>query len=109
MKIELNATEITSIRKELKNVSFDITCDFNNYIIIIDKKNLIEFLIELPNEHPLRNKFQKSGDEMRWKEIPKFTRKEIFKMTTQELYDLNSDLQREKNKVKSELIARGDY
>ena len=46
---------------------------------------------------------------MGWKEIPKFTRKEIFKMTTQELYDLNSDLQREKNKVKSELIARGDY
>jgi len=39
----------------------------------------------------------------------KATRKELFNMTTDELYKLNGYHTEEKEKIKAELILRGDY
>ena len=37
------------------------------------------------------------------------TRKELFDMTTQQLYDLNGKVARLEERIKAELIGRGNY
>ena len=41
--------------------------------------------------------------------IPRITRKELFEMTTKQLYELNNELMLLEEKIKAELILRGDY
>jgi hypothetical protein len=41
--------------------------------------------------------------------LPNITRKELYEMTTNELYAINGKLSQLQEKIKSELICRGDY
>lgn len=41
--------------------------------------------------------------------IPEITRSELFEMTTTELYALSSEVTELSERIKAELIARGDY
>ena len=41
--------------------------------------------------------------------ILELTRKELFGMTTQQLYDLNGEVARLEERIKAELIERGNY
>lgn len=41
--------------------------------------------------------------------IPKLTGKDLYSMTTEQLYKLNNELSKLPEKIKPELICRGDY
>lgn len=41
--------------------------------------------------------------------IPTFTRKELYDMTTTQLYELHDDVHNLENMIIGELMARGDY
>ena len=42
-------------------------------------------------------------------QIPKPTRKELSEMSTTQLYNLDDELSKLQEKIKAELICRGDY
>ena len=41
--------------------------------------------------------------------MPKLTRKELYDMTTTQLYDLEGELSKLQDRIKAELLCRGDY
>lgn len=41
--------------------------------------------------------------------IPDLTRKELYEMTTSELYSISGEVTSLSERIKAELIARGDY